>query len=160
MIHQDWEINIFSSEQSKKSKVANPFAEPLSSQEVVRPLKNKTGTACQLFTYVASVTGKLNITGATSWVPLNTTLRPRPVGPAVHSAQKLSPQLTCKIHVLSVGVRNQNLVASFSLGREVTWVGQQWGDVLTSGIAFLSFHLRHSLDLRRQTIVSGGPCHQ
>ena len=94
---------ILSSEQSQESKVANPFAEPVSSHEVIRPLKNKTGTAYQLFTYVANVTGK-RITGATPWVPLNTALRPRPVGPAVHTAKKLSPQLTCKIHVLSLGL--------------------------------------------------------
>ena len=92
----------------------------------------------------AIVTGKLIITGATPRVPLNTALRPRPVGPAVHTAQKLSPQLTCKNTRLVVGVRNRNLVASFWVGREVTWVGQQRGDVLTSGIAFLSFHHRHT----------------
>ena len=49
---------ILSSEQSQESKVANPFAEPVSSHEVIRSLKNKTGTAYQLFTYVANVTGK------------------------------------------------------------------------------------------------------
>ena len=36
-------------------------------------------------------------------------------------------------------------MASFWVGREVTWVGQQRGDVLTSGIAFLSFHHRHNM---------------
>ena len=56
MTHQDWVIKILSSKQSQESKVANPFAEPVSSHEVIRPLKNKTGTAYQLFTYVASVT--------------------------------------------------------------------------------------------------------
>ena len=49
---------ILSSEQSQESKVTNPFAEPVSSHEVIRPLKYKTGTAYQLFTYVANVTGK------------------------------------------------------------------------------------------------------
>ena len=59
MINQDCEkIMILSSEQSQESKVANPFAEPVSSHEVIRSLKNKTGTAYQLFTYVANVTGK------------------------------------------------------------------------------------------------------
>ena len=90
------------------------------------------------------MTGKRITTGATPRVPLNTALRPRPVGPAVHTDQKLSPQLTCKNTRLVVGVRNRNLVASFWVGREVTWVGQQRGDVLTSGIASLSFHHRHT----------------
>ena len=86
---------ILSSEQSQESKVANPFAEPVSSHEVIRSLKNKTGTAYQLFTYVANVTGKQQITGTTPRVPLNTALRPRPVGPAVHTAQKaLTSSLT------------------------------------------------------------------
>ena len=60
---------ILSSEQSQESKVANPFAEPVSSHEVIRPLKYKTGTAYQLFTYV---TGKRILTGTTPRVPLNT----------------------------------------------------------------------------------------
>ena len=41
-------------------------------------------------THMDIVTGEI-ITGATLRVPLNTALRPRPVGPAVHTAQKLSP---------------------------------------------------------------------
>ena len=36
---------ILSSEQSQESKVANPFDDPKCQVEVVRPLKNKTGTA-------------------------------------------------------------------------------------------------------------------
>ena len=35
------------------------------------------------------------------------------------------------------------MVASFWVGSEVTWVGQQRGDVLIAGIAFPSFHHRH-----------------
>ena len=83
---------ILSSEQSQESKVANPFAEPVSSHEVIRPLKYKTGTAYQLFTYVANVTGKRIYNGGKlREFPSTRPLRPRPVGPAVHTAQKLSP---------------------------------------------------------------------
>ena len=40
------------------------------------------------------------------------------------------------------------------VGREVTWVGQQRGDVLTSGIAFSSFHHRHNTFFSGQVPIS------
>ena len=80
--------------------------------------------------FVRFVTGNPN--GGNSARSPHTALRPRPVGPAIHSAQRSLHSSPVK-HVLSVGVRNQNLVASFSSARRSCGSACSEGTYLFSG---------------------------